>query len=197
MTFNQSLQRIRLSRLGCNRPPSRVGLREVWIVVCIILILCSCACVCVSAPAVARSDYLDAYALVAQTTKTTGDLTVHDGPLSFERFTGELTVDRKRIAVLEEQIAGKRKDALETSHGPPRSSLFVMPELELADLKSKLQRTRKCANYLVGDVRVIANGRVEVPVNTQVAGGISDNDVAILVREADAWVLANPLHIIP
>ncbi|MDQ3620973.1 MAG: hypothetical protein M3463_00565 [Verrucomicrobiota bacterium] len=147
--------------------------------------------------AVARTDYSAAFDLIAESAKTNGDVTLRNGALTLKRFTGELAVDQQRMATLKLQIAANRQKPPEASPSVSALSTVIPPEeQELAGLESKLQRTQKCADYQFGELSVVSAGRVEVPVRTQVRDGIQDNDIAILVQESGAWLLANPLHIV-
>jgi Domain of unknown function (DUF4878) len=147
--------------------------------------------------AVSQGKYEKAYGLIAQSTKISGDTTLRDGGLDLNRFLNELTVDQERITQLENQIkARKMNPSRESSTNIPKLAFEFPPEFQLAGLRAKLQRTKKCGNYKIEQITIIDERRVEIAITTFAENGLIDKDKAMLIKEDDKWRIANPLHIL-
>src|SRR5262245_54977249 len=147
--------------------------------------------------AVSQGRYEKAYGLIAQSTKISGDTTLKNGELDLDRFLNELLVDQERITQLENQIkARKMNPNRESSAEISCSAIAYSPEFELAGLKAKLQRTKKCGNYKIERITIINERQVEIAITTFIENGGYDKDKAALIKENGEWYVANPLHII-
>ena len=147
--------------------------------------------------AVSRSEYEKAYGLVAQNTKISGDTTLKDGRLDLNRFLSELVVDQERITQLENQIKAMEMNPQgELSANTCTLKTADFPKFELASLNAKRQRTEKCSNYKIEEITIINARQVEIAITTSVANGLTDKDMAALIKENGKWRITNPLHII-